>query len=255
MRHGTVNADGFGAGWYTPDLRPEPARYRRAVPIWTDASFASFAPVVVSGCVLAAVRSATPGMPVEETATAPFTDGLRLLSHNGSVDPATVLRLLLSAGSPGARAPDSPQAPPAPDSWCDSALLAALVWERVAAGTGLAEAVATAVTAVTTVNPVTPVTTVTRVTTVTPVTTVAGAAPGRAGGAGETGLPARVNLLATDGTQVVATTWNDSLSYRVEDGGVLVVSEPDDDEPGWVDVPNHRILVADINGVTVSSLF
>ena len=73
MRHGTVNADGFGVGWYAPDLRPEPARYRRAVPMWTDSSYASFAGAVSSGCVLGAVRSATVGMPVEETATAPFT--------------------------------------------------------------------------------------------------------------------------------------------------------------------------------------
>src|SRR5207302_1117196 len=38
QRHGTVNADGFGVGWYAPD-DPDPARYRRAVPIWGDESF------------------------------------------------------------------------------------------------------------------------------------------------------------------------------------------------------------------------
>ncbi|MDQ1633063.1 MAG: gamma-glutamyl hercynylcysteine S-oxide hydrolase, partial [Frankiaceae bacterium] len=25
QRHGTVNADGFGAGWWQPEVRPEPA--------------------------------------------------------------------------------------------------------------------------------------------------------------------------------------------------------------------------------------
>ena len=59
QRHGTVNADGFGAGWYV-DGRAAPVRYRRAQSIWTDASFASLAPTVQSRCVLAAVRSATP---------------------------------------------------------------------------------------------------------------------------------------------------------------------------------------------------
>ena len=39
--HGTVNVDGFGVGWYVD--RPHPVRYRRAQPIWTDASFASLA--------------------------------------------------------------------------------------------------------------------------------------------------------------------------------------------------------------------
>ena len=38
QRHGTVNVDGFGAGWYV-EGRAEPVRYRRAQPIWTDASF------------------------------------------------------------------------------------------------------------------------------------------------------------------------------------------------------------------------
>ena len=44
QRHGTVNADGFGVGWYAPD-DPDPARYRRAVPIWGDESFADVARV------------------------------------------------------------------------------------------------------------------------------------------------------------------------------------------------------------------
>ena len=82
QRHGTVNADGFGAGWYV-NGRAEPVRYRRAQPIWTDASFASLAPTIASGCVLAAVRSATPGFGPDESCAAPFTSGRWLFSHNG----------------------------------------------------------------------------------------------------------------------------------------------------------------------------
>ena len=38
---GTVNADGFGVGWYPPGEPGAAARrYRRSVPIWTDASLA-----------------------------------------------------------------------------------------------------------------------------------------------------------------------------------------------------------------------
>jgi gamma-glutamyl hercynylcysteine S-oxide hydrolase len=111
QRYGTLNADGWGVGFYVPG-RPEPARWRSARPLWTDASFASVAPVISSGCVLAAVRSATVGMPVEESAAAPFADGRWLLSHNGRVDRAVL--------------------PPARDaeSTVDSALLAALVFAR-----------------------------------------------------------------------------------------------------------------------------
>src|ERR1039457_6688112 len=60
QRHGTVNADGFGVGWYA-DADPVPARYRRAVPMWGDASFADLARVTSTRALLAAVRSATDG--------------------------------------------------------------------------------------------------------------------------------------------------------------------------------------------------
>jgi glutamine amidotransferase len=83
--HGAVNADGFGVGWYDLERRPEPARYRTSRPMWTDPSFASIAGMITSGAVLAAVRSASPGMPVEETGTPPFSEGRWLFSHNGLV--------------------------------------------------------------------------------------------------------------------------------------------------------------------------
>jgi len=54
---GTMNVDGFGAGWY-PDDDPIPARYRHAGPIWADPSFADLTRVTRSGALLA--RSATP---------------------------------------------------------------------------------------------------------------------------------------------------------------------------------------------------
>ena len=82
---GLMNADGWGVGFYAPGL-VAPVRWRSARPLWGDASFASVAPVLSSGAVLAAVRSATPGMPMDESAAAPFTDGHWLLSHNGRVD-------------------------------------------------------------------------------------------------------------------------------------------------------------------------
>ncbi|MFD0786840.1 ergothioneine biosynthesis protein EgtC, partial [Micromonospora azadirachtae] len=40
---GTINADGFGIGWYPGD--GEPVRYRRAQPIWSDPTIAQLAEV------------------------------------------------------------------------------------------------------------------------------------------------------------------------------------------------------------------
>jgi glutamine amidotransferase len=110
QRYGLMNADGWGVGFFS-GARPEPARWRSNRPLWGDASFASVAPVITSGAVLAAVRSATAGMPADETAAAPFQSGSWLLSHNGIVDRAVL----------------GPH--PAAESACDSALLAAHLFE------------------------------------------------------------------------------------------------------------------------------
>ncbi|MEW9548230.1 ergothioneine biosynthesis protein EgtC [Nonomuraea sp. NPDC050783] len=115
QRHGTVNADGFGMGWYDP-AAPEPVRYRRAIPVWADANLPGLARVARGGCLLAAVRCATVGMPVEESATAPFAAGRWLLSHNGRVARDAVRDL---AGADAA------------ESTCDSAGLAAAVFHRL----------------------------------------------------------------------------------------------------------------------------
>lgn len=137
QRYGTVNADGFGVGWYDGD---RVARYRRGGPLWADASLLSMAPVVRSGCVLAAVRSATVGGPGGEEACAPFLLGDRvLLSHNGAVPVEAVAPLVGSAAL--ARV----------GSTVDSAFVAALVEQSL--GDGLPAALASAVRAVAAVAP------------------------------------------------------------------------------------------------------
>lgn len=126
QRAGLVNADGYGMGWYAPG-RAEPVRYRRAVPIWTDANLPALAQIARSTCLLAAVRSATVGMPIEESATAPFTEGNWLLSHNGRVA-RDALRDLAD------------DLPDRAESACDAAWVAAAVFLRGRAGLGLGEA-------------------------------------------------------------------------------------------------------------------
>ena len=191
---GLLNADGWGVGFFA-DGRAEPVRWRSARPLWGDASFASVAPVLSSGAVLAAVRSATAGMPMDERAAAPFSDGTWLLSHNGRVD-----RSVLPARRDA-------------ESVCDSAVLAAHVF---ASGVDtLAQTVCE----------------------------VARLDPG-----------ASLNLLLTDGRRILAVSWGDPLSYLEDADGVVVASEPWDDDPRWVDVPDRHLLEVTPDGVTRTAL-
>ncbi|MFI9201480.1 ergothioneine biosynthesis protein EgtC [Streptomyces sp. NPDC053048] len=138
MRNGTVNADGFGVGWYAPG-DPKPARYRRAGPIWGDESFADLARVVRTRVLLAAVRDATATSADGEAAAAPFAGGPWLFSHNGAV-----------AGWPGSAAPLTTLVPPEAllrlAARNDSAFVWALVEHRLLSGEPPGRALAGAVT-------------------------------------------------------------------------------------------------------------
>src|SRR5271170_4210623 len=74
QRHGSMNADGFGVGWYA-DGDPVPARYRQAGPMWADPCFPDLARVIRTRAMLAAVRSATDGTAQGAAAAAPFAAG------------------------------------------------------------------------------------------------------------------------------------------------------------------------------------
>ena len=139
--HGVVNADGFGAGWYAFG-RQEPVRYRRAQPIWTDASFASLAPTIASGCILGAVRSDTTSFAHDESVVAPFAQGRWLFSHNGGVADWHSARRTLYG-----RTLDIPEAA-AP---VDSALMFGLAASRWTAGTPLGAALVEVIREVVTV--------------------------------------------------------------------------------------------------------
>jgi glutamine amidotransferase len=208
---GTINADGFGVGWYPPGARA-PVRYRSAMPIWTDASLPALAAATSAGAVLAAVRSATAGLPVVETAAAPFSDGRWLFSHNGVVRGWPV-----ALAGPAAEIPVEDlltlEAP------TDSAALWALVRAKLRAGEPAAKAVATVVGE------------------------VSAAAPG-----------SRLNLLLTDGVQLIATTAGHALSVSARAGSVLVASEPLDADPSWRPVPDGRLIVATPATVLIEEL-
>lgn len=192
QKHGTMNADGWGVGFFDQQT---PRRWRSAAPLWGDASFASVAPALRSGCVVAAVRSATVGMPIEPSASAPFTDGHWLLSHNGVVDRSVL--------------PPSSVA----ESTVDSALLAALIFDRGLDRLG---------------------------------DTVAEV------GADDPG--ARLNIMAANGSRLLATTWGDTLSILRRDDGVVLASEPYDDDPSWQELPDRHLIEVDDAHVALTPL-
>ncbi|KUH99912.1 class II glutamine amidotransferase [Mycolicibacterium acapulense] len=192
QKHGLMNADGWGVGFFDGAT---PRRWRSATPMWGDASLASVAPALRSGCIVAAVRSASIGMPIEATAVAPFTDGHWLLSHNGLVD-RDVLPLSAAA-----------------ESTNDSALLAALIFDR-----GL-DALGDTIVEVAATDP-----------------------------------NARLNILAGNGSRLVATTWGDTLSVLRRPDGVVLASEPYDDDPAWEEIPDRYLVEVTPSGVQLAAL-
>jgi gamma-glutamyl hercynylcysteine S-oxide hydrolase len=192
QKHGLINADGWGVGFFDSQV---PRRWRSASPIWGDTSLESVAPALRSHCVVAAVRSATVGMPIDVSATAPFTDGQWLLSHNGIVD-RTVLPLTSSA-----------------ESVCDSAMLAATIFAL-----GL-EALGETIAQI-----------------------------------GSLDRGARLNILAANGSRMLATAWGDTLSILRRDDGVVLASEPYDNDSAWEDVPDRHLVEVTPDRVTLTAL-
>ncbi|MFC1411417.1 ergothioneine biosynthesis protein EgtC [Streptacidiphilus sp. N1-12] len=144
--HGTVNADGFGIGWYPPGAEDAPARYRRAVPIWADTELPDLARTLHSAAVLAAVRDATAGTSQDAAACAPFRTGRWLFSHNGAIADWRRLPEEIDSGL-------SASALLGLEASCDSALLWALLHRRLDTGEPPGEALAAVTRQVAAVRP------------------------------------------------------------------------------------------------------
>ena len=86
MTAGLLNADGFGFGWYHPHKPDAPYTYRSTQPIWSDPNLPSLSRYVESPCILANVRSATPGLAVDLSNCQPFQSGRLLFVHNGFIE-------------------------------------------------------------------------------------------------------------------------------------------------------------------------
>ena len=59
-----LNGDGFGLAWYVPEVSARPALFKDNIPAWSNQNLLNLAKVTRSGCVLAHIRAATPGIPV-----------------------------------------------------------------------------------------------------------------------------------------------------------------------------------------------
>ena len=79
----TTNGDGFGVGWYLPDI-PRPTLFRGVGPAWGDLNLREVAGSVSSPLFLAHIRAST-GTPVQQTNCHPFRYGNWLWVHNGAI--------------------------------------------------------------------------------------------------------------------------------------------------------------------------
>jgi glutamine amidotransferase len=206
QRPGAMNADGWGVGWWDRAVRPEPARYRTPAPMWSDTSFRSVAELTRSGAIVAAARNASPGSALVVTGNAPFTAERWLFSLNGYVADfwEGVGEELRRTVTPHRLAPIAGTA--------DTEVLFALVLDRLDDGARPLEAL----------------------------DDVIGTVLAR--------TDAKLNLLLCDGHEVTATACGNSLfalrGRGLGTGGVLVASEPLDDDPSWTEIPNGTAVLA-----------
>jgi glutamine amidotransferase len=216
MMSGVVNADGFGVGWYAPEIDEEPAVYRSNGPLWSDRSFAGISPKIQARTIFAAVRSATPGLPAEESGVPPFASGPFMFMHNGAIENFrhTTMRRLRDALSDRSYAELL--------GVTDSETIFAVLLDRLKEDPGdLAGAI------VETVRYVSEICT-------------------------GLGVRATLNLAVTDGGAMAFTRYSsegpDNSLYFVEDGetfpeAVVVASERLNGNAGWTEVPERHLLV------------
>jgi glutamine amidotransferase len=214
--NGTLNADGWGVGWWDPVVRREPARYRTTAPIWADQSFRSVAEVVHAGAFAAAVRSATPPLAVVETSSAPFSADGWLFSLNGFV------RDFRGPVGEALRRRVTERRAVGLEGTSDAEVLFALVLDALDGGATPEQALAAVVAE------------------------------------GTDATDPFLNLLLSNGHEIVATAWGNSLfvlqDAGLADRGVLVASEPLDDHDEWARVPDGSILRATCAELEISPL-
>ncbi|MEV6277921.1 ergothioneine biosynthesis protein EgtC [Nocardia sp. NPDC051832] len=221
---GGVPDSGAGAGLVV-------SRYRNSDPIWTDPAVEEVLPQLKSGAVLASIRSATVGMPVERAACAPFVGGRWAFSHNGVVPQwrrvvtAVSADLDTAATQWGATRLFQTAHLLEAESATDSAALWVLLGDLLdSAGPGgfvASPGAALALLATTVLQHV---------------------------------ADARLNFLLGDGEQLWATTVHHALSALVTEEFAILSSEPYDDDPRWQPIPDRCVITARPGHLSVEPL-
>ncbi len=268
QRFGTVNADGFGVGWYPPE--PDGAAAdsssggsssssdegsEEVAPLASGPADASPAPDSLDclGCSDAEERPGDEGLPlparyrraVPVWADANFKELARVVRSGA------VLAAVRSA-TEGTTQDESAAAPFRDGRWLFSHNGAVADWTRLPTGLSTAELLALETHS----DSALLWAMVTR-------RLRQGEVPGGALAAvarevAEARPSARLNFLLTDGRTIAATAWGDTLWYRAAPGAVVVASEPDDALGGalgaWREVPDRSLLLATPAGVRVLAL-
>jgi len=80
-----LNGDGFGVGWYVPELNYEPITFVSVNPAWSNRNLRNLAPKIKTDCMIAHVRAASVG-DVSENNCHPFQYKNLLMAHNGGIE-------------------------------------------------------------------------------------------------------------------------------------------------------------------------
>lgn len=95
-----LNGDGFGIGWYAPQISPTPCVFTSLTPAWNNQNLRRLSEHVKSSCFFAHVRAASPGMRVCEANCHPFQYGRYLWMHNGTIEGFRQISRLLRSSLP-----------------------------------------------------------------------------------------------------------------------------------------------------------
>ncbi len=80
-----LNGDGFGIGWYVPEVNYEPITFVSVNPAWNNRNLRNLSPKIKTECLIAHVRAASVG-DVSESNCHPFQYKNLLMAHNGGVE-------------------------------------------------------------------------------------------------------------------------------------------------------------------------
>lgn len=95
-----LNGDGFGVGWYEPEITNEPCVFTAITPAWSNRNLLNLAEHIETPCFFAHIRAASPGTDVSEANCHPFQYGRLLWMHNGTVEGFDLIKRRLRRSLP-----------------------------------------------------------------------------------------------------------------------------------------------------------